>query len=80
MENNVSYSSRLVHAIVDQLLGLLPEEPAAAKRLSDIIDPDAGLPNSERPHGATSLTELFVPASAARTTSAAPARKKLAVS
>ncbi len=40
-------SSRVLNAILDHMLQLLPDEPADSKRLDDIVDADASLPNAE---------------------------------
>jgi len=34
-------SNRVLNAILDHMLGLLPDEPADSKRLDDIVDGDA---------------------------------------
>ncbi len=40
-------SSRVLNAILDHMLQLLPDEPADSKRLDDIVDADASAPNTE---------------------------------
>lgn len=40
-------SSRVLNAILDHMLQLLPDEPADSKRLDDIVDADASVPNAE---------------------------------
>jgi hypothetical protein len=40
-------SSRVLNAILDHILQLLPDEPADSKRLDDIVDADASVPNAE---------------------------------
>jgi hypothetical protein len=42
-------SSRVLHAILDHMLQLLPEEPANSKRLDDIVDADASAPSAALP-------------------------------
>ncbi|HTV24817.1 MAG TPA: hypothetical protein VMG12_39260 [Polyangiaceae bacterium] len=37
----MSASNRVLHAILDHMLQMLPDEPADSKRLDDIIDADA---------------------------------------
>jgi hypothetical protein len=40
-------SNRVLNAILDHMLQLLPDEPADSKRLDDIVDADAGAANTE---------------------------------
>ena len=40
-------SNRVLHAILDHMLQLLPDEPADSKRLDDIIDADASARSAE---------------------------------
>jgi hypothetical protein len=40
-------SSRVLNAILDHMLQLLPDEPADSKRLDDIVDADASAPTTE---------------------------------
>jgi hypothetical protein len=40
-------SSRVLNAILDHMLQLLPDEPADSKRLDDIVDADASVPTTE---------------------------------
>ena len=49
MEKNMSASTRVLHAILDHMLQMLPDEPADSKRLDDIIDADASGPRAPLP-------------------------------
>jgi hypothetical protein len=49
-------SHRVLNAILDHMLQLLPDEPADSKRLDDIVDADGGATNPE-------LQESVVPRS-----------------
>lgn len=40
-------SNRVLNAILDHMLDLLPDEPADSKRLDDIDDADANAANAE---------------------------------
>lgn len=40
-------SNRVLNAILDHMLQLLPDEPADSKRLDDIVDADAGTANAD---------------------------------
>jgi hypothetical protein len=42
-------SNRVLNAILDHMLDLLPDEPAESKRLDDIADTDAGAADAELP-------------------------------
>jgi hypothetical protein len=59
-------SNRVLHAILDHMLQLLPDEPADSKRLDDIIDADASTPSGAR--------ESAVPTSGLRAKSGAKLR------
>lgn len=41
-------SNRVLHAILDHMLQLLPDEPADSKRLDDIVDADASKASAGR--------------------------------
>lgn len=57
IQKNMSASNRVLHAILDHMLEMLPDEPADSKRLDDIIDADASGPSGplqeSTPAGAT---------------------------
>jgi hypothetical protein len=40
-------SNRVLNAILDHMLQLLPDEPADSKRLDDIVDAEAGAPHAD---------------------------------
>jgi hypothetical protein len=55
-------SNRLLHAILDQMLQLLPSDPAAVKRLDDMSDGE--LADGDVASGRRNLHETSIPSSA----------------
>jgi hypothetical protein len=68
----MSFSIRLLRAILKQVDRLAPEDPAMLKSLDDIVDPD-------EPANTTSVApDTVIPASGVRATSGAPTNTRLA--